>query len=493
MDYHILLKSLNFACRRENIILKRYPDLYTEIVNYTKDSVSFKQKVYNYIHNIESIPICKSCNNKVGFFNNTYSIYCSNKCKNSDQDFIDKSSMLREKSMISKYGVKYTFNMDSTKDKIRKTLKDKYNIDNISKLSDIKDKISNTKRQKTIIDYNNNSINLISIDENRVMKILCDNCNSVYEINYTTYLLRVRNEHDICINCNQLNNLKSSHLEKNISKIISDVGINFISNYKIGNRELDIYVPDKNIGFEFNGLYWHSEIFKDKNYHLNKTLLFRKNNINIFHIWEDDWIHKKDIMKSMILNKIGKTTNRIFARKCDIREISDNKLVKDFLIKNHIQGFIGSKYKIGLFFEEELVSLMTFGSLRKSLGQNNKEGSYELLRFCNKLDTIVIGGSSKLFKYFLNNYSPKEVISYSDLSRSNGNMYIKLGFRLLHTSRPNYYYVINGVRKHRFNFRKDKLISEGFDPNKTEFEIMTDRGYYKIFDCGMQKWIYGKV
>jgi len=125
MDYHILLKSLNFACRRENIISNRYPDLYNQILNYTKDSVSFKQKVYNYIHSIDSIPICKACKNKVGFFNNTYSIYCSNRCKNSDQDFIDKASILREKSMLVKHGVKYTFDMVSTKDKIKNTRSNK--------------------------------------------------------------------------------------------------------------------------------------------------------------------------------------------------------------------------------------------------------------------------------------------------------------------------------------------------------------------------------
>jgi hypothetical protein len=195
----------------------------------------------------------------------------------------------------------------------------------------------------------------------------------------------------------------------------------------------------------------------------------------------------------MILNKIGKTNNRIFARKCDIREVVDNKIVREFLTKNHIQGFIGSKYKIGLFFKEELVSLMTFGNLRKSLGQKSKDGSYELLRFCNKLNTSVVGGSSKLFKYFLNNYPSKEIISYSDLSRSNGDMYLKLGFKLSHTSRPNYYYVVNGIRKHRFNYRKDRLIKDGFDPNKTEIQIMSEQGYYKIFDCGMQKWIWKSV
>jgi hypothetical protein len=132
---------------------------------------------------------------------------------------------------------------------------------------------------------------------------------------------------------------------------------------------------------------------------------------------------------------------------------------------------------------------MTFGDLRKSLGKKSRVGSYELLRFCNKLNTTVIGGSSKLFRYFLKNYNPQEVISYSDYSRSIGNMYNQLGFTLSHRSDPNYYYIIDGIRSHRFNFRKDKLVKEGFDPSLTEIEIMHQRGLYRIFDCGAQKWV----
>jgi hypothetical protein len=252
--------------------------------------------------------------------------------------------------------------------------------------------------------------------------------------------------------------------------------------------EIDVYIPELKLGFEFNGLYWHSEIYKEKNYHLDKTKLCNDQGISLFHIWEDDWLYKQDIVKSMILNKLGKTLNKIFARKCIIKIVDDNKLVKDFLETNHIQGFVGSKIKIGLFYNDELVSLMTFGNLRKSLGQKSQEGSYELLRFCNKLNTTVVGGASKLFKYFLNNYDVKQVTSYSDLSRSNGNMYKQLGFTLQHNSDPNYYYIIDGIRKHRFNFRKDKLVKEGADPLKTEIQIMNEKGFYRIFDCGMQKW-----
>ena len=136
------------------------------------------------------------------------------------------------------------------------------------------------------------------------------------------------------------------------------------------------------------------------------------------------------------------------------------------------------------------MSIMTFGSLRRSLGSKSKSGHYELLRFCNKKNSTIIGGASKLLKYFIKNYKPSEIISYSDSSRSNGDVYYKLGFELISDTIPNYYWIINGIRNHRFNFRKDKLIKQGGDFKKTEVEIMSERGYYRIFDCGSKKWKY---
>jgi hypothetical protein len=259
----------------------------------------------------------------------------------------------------------------------------------------------------------------------------------------------------------------------------------------LNGKEIDIYLPELNLAFEFNGLYWHSELYKERIYHLNKTKECLEKGIQLIHIWEDDWDYKHEIVKSIILNKLGKS-KRIFARKCEIKT-PDNKEVRDFLVKNHIQGFVGSKVKIGLYFEGELVSLMTFGNLRKSLGQNSKEDSYELLRFCNKLGYSVVGGAGKLFKFFFRSYKVKEIISYSDNSRGIGNLYKQLGFELVSETVPNYYWIVDGIRKHRFNYRKDKLIKEGNDSNKTEVQIMNDKGYNRIFDCGSKKWIFKNI
>ena len=118
------------------------------------------------------------------------------------------------------------------------------------------------------------------------------------------------------------------------------------------------------------------------------------------------------------------------------------------------------------------------------------EGDYEMLRFCNKLNTNVIGGASKIFKYFLKVYNPKHISTYADRSHSNGNLYKQLGFDFIHITQPNYYYVIDRKRYYRFGFRKDILIKQGFDANKSEHEIMLERKIYKIYNAGNYKFIY---
>ena len=204
--------------------------------------------------------------------------------------------------------------------------------------------------------------------------------------------------------------------------------------------------------------------------------------IQLVHIFEDEWIYKKDIVKSRILNLLGKS-DRIYARKCEIRNVSPST-ARSFLDDNHIQGFCSSAYRYGLYYNGELVSLMTFGNKRKNLGSKSINGHYELLRFCNKLNTTVIGGASRLFKHFIKEVKPIEIVSYADRRWSNGNLYEKLGFTLTHKSQPSYFYVINDKRENRFKYRKDALVKEGYDKDKTEHQIMLERGIYRIYDCG---------
>ena len=275
--------------------------------------------------------------------------------------------------------------------------------------------------------------------------------------------------------------------EDDIYKLVKQYDDNAIQRTKkiIPPFELDIYSEKYNLAIEFDGLIWHSEKYNTeyRKSHLNKTKLCNDKGIRLIHVFEDEWNYKRDIVISRIKSIIGITERRIFARKCDIIEL-DDKACSDFLENNHIQGNVSSKYRYGLVYNGELVSVMTFGKTRKNLGRKSAEGEYELVRFCSKLGVSVVGGGSKLLSYFVRNMSPKKIITYADLRWSDGNFYRKLGFTLSHVSSPNYYYVNGNIRENRFKYRKDVLVSEGYDKDKSEHEIMLEREIYRIYDCG---------
>jgi len=415
---------------------------------------------------------------------------------NYNVDNPNKSNIIRDKiknTNIERYGFENVYQNEEIRNKKFDTMIKRYGTKYVMKNKEIKNKMKlnliNTLNNKLLEYYDN--YNIINIDnKNRVYKIKC-NKNHIFDITYILLNSRRKTNTIICTKCNPINK-QISGLEIQLQEFIKN---NYDKKILLNNRhlgkELDIYIPDLKLAFEFNGLWWHSEMYRTKFYHMEKTELCENNDIQLIHIWEDDWLNKQNIVKSMILNKLGKTPNKIFARKTEIREIIDNKLIRKFLDNNHIQGFVGSKIKIGLFFENELVSLMTFGKNRNFMSNKNKNG-YELLRFCNILNTNVVGGASKLFKYFISKYDFNEIITYADKMYSNGNLYNNLKFNYVSTSLPSYHYNIDNIRVHRFNFRKHKLVKQGFDKNKSEHQIMLERKIYRIYGSGMKKYKFIK-
>jgi len=423
-------------------------------------------------------------------------------------------------SNIQKYGVKTTLLEKNTKEKINKTVFDKYGVTDILSSVDIRKKIIKTNLEKYGVDhfakseffYNltykrwesdalsklqNYNITDFILKEDRTIDIKCDQgCDHYFNTNSKILYQRKEIQHNIlCTVCNSVISQKQSGKELQILNFIKEnYSGKIIENDKEIMSETDIFLPDLKLGIEFNGIYWHSDIYKNKNYHLNKTEECEAQGIQLIHIYEDDWVYKQDIIKSMILNKLNKTPNKIFARKTIIKEISDNKLVRDFLDKNHIQGFVGSTVKIGLFYNNELVSLMTFGKNRKNMGVKSQDNNYELLRFCNKLNTNVIGGASKLFNHFIKNYKFNQILTYADRSWSNGKMYYTLNFNFINKTEPNYNYFDSKCNKYnRFNFRKDILVKNGYSIEKTEFQIMDELGYLRVFNSGNLKFLFKPI
>lgn len=254
--------------------------------------------------------------------------------------------------------------------------------------------------------------------------------------------------------------------------------------------EVDIYIPDKKLALEFNGDYWHSSIFKGPNYHLDKTLKCTKAGIRLIHIFQYEWEDegKKQKIKDIITSALGITT-RIYARNTVVREI-DNQEAVDFCNKYHLQSGINSKISLGMFYNNQLVGVMTFGGLRYS---NTDE--IEMYRLAFKSGITVVGGASKLFKYFINNYKYDAITSYCNISKFTGSSYIKLGFETAPNmlSKPSYVWKHSYKNKvlSRYQTQKQSLIANGLGrPEQTEDEIMDSLGYLKIYDCGNLKLIW---
>lgn len=253
----------------------------------------------------------------------------------------------------------------------------------------------------------------------------------------------------------------------------------FCNKYGIGIRVLDI-----NKDNEIN--------FPNKKCHLERTKRYEENSIQIVQIYSDEWVNKQEICKSRLCNLFKKNNIKIYARNCLIKEI-DNKTGKNFCDENHIQGGINSLFNLGLFYHDEIVAVMTFGNLRKNLGSKKEENHYELLRFCTKSNLSVIGGASKLFKYFIKQYKPLEILSYADRRWSVGKLYKAIGFNFMKETEPNYFYIVNGVRKNRFSLRKDELVRKyGCSINDTEHNFCKTNGWYRIYDCGCKVFVWNK-
>jgi hypothetical protein len=186
----------------------------------------------------------------------------------------------------------------------------------------------------------------------------------------------------------------------------------------------------------------------------------------------------------MLLSKLNKS-NKIFARKCKIKQIKSN-IKKDFLNSTHLQGNCNSSINLGLYHQSELVAVATFGKSRY-----DKKYEYELLRYSTKLNTTIVGGFSKLLKYFINEYSPKNILTYCDRNVSIGNLYIQTNFQLIDVLKPSYFY-FNGVNVFsRELFQKHKLKNKLpiFNESLTEYENMQINGYDRVWDAGNYKFV----
>ena len=529
---------------RESYFKKNFLTIYDNIINYTDINLKelpFVQKMWHWVNDNPNIFLCKTCNEKPTTFNKNwedgYRSYCSQKCSavsestklkrvNTCLETYGETNVAKVKEIynkvvetnILKYGFKCSFQNTEVREKWKLSIMAKYGVEHVFQLPKIIEQISikrrkflntffegkelfttdyfkdksNETRRTTIYEKYKNIFHEKCNDEydfidykNSIFKINHKKCNTITELSLGFLIDRNHANNSICTACYPIHENKSIG-EKEVINWIKDMGIKLeeSNNIIIKPKHLDIYIPSMNLAIEYNGLYHHNDSHKNIDYHYNKSLGCEKQGIHLIHIWSDEWRDKRDIIKSIILNKMNMIKQKIYARKCELKIVSDINLIRNFLNENHIQGYTNSTTKLGLYYNNELISLMIFGYSRNGL---------ELLRFCNKINLNVIGGASKLFSYYVKNYDFEYINSFSDYRLFDGSVYIKLGFNKLYLTSPDYYWCTDHERKHKSNFTHKKLIKQGYDANKSEDIIMRERGYNKIYNSGLVKWVYKKL
>lgn len=499
---------------------KNFPELYhwAKIQPIPYETDSFSDRVFMILNT--NIPICENpqCNNLVSGLNRSgWQTYCSPKCKgyhnsaksrdkavltcrknlgvdNPGQDSTIRETM-RKTSMI-KHGVEYALQSEEYQLKKTDSMLEKYGVEHAAQSSIFQKKMSDTCLQnhgvsnpsqihigKEILEKLNNKewliVENISKSINQIAEDLGITSSTVSKYFKTYKIIPIRH------------NIVSSEAENEIIEYIINLrpDINIIKGDRsiLSPYELDIYLPELNLAFEYNGLYWHHEDQgKDQHYHIFKTNKCREKGIKLIHIWENDYLNSKDIVLSKISHLLGNSL-KIYARQCVIKEIS-LKDSANFLDKTHIQGLCTSSVKLGLYYMDNLVAVMTFGKARFTSGIE-----WELLRYSSKLNHNIIGGFSKLLSYFIRTYNPISIISYSDKCWSTGEVYIKNGFDYKATSKPSYFYTKDFITvEHRMSFQKKKLSKKlkFFDETLSEAVNMKLNGYYKIWNCGNDSWVW---
>lgn len=340
----------------------------------------------------------------------------------------------------------------------------------------------NSKKELSFIsqDFKSAGYNLLSTtykNNRQKLECVCPNGHN-YEVSWSNW----NSYHSRCPKCNEWG---TSLQENSIVSFVRSICPDLIEHDRklISPYELDIVVPSKRTAIEYCGLYWHSELAgKTRNYHFNKLKLCEEKNYRLITIFEDEFVNNRELVFSRLKNILSAGASKVvYARKCVVCEIS-TKEAKDFCNRNHIQGYGGgADIKLGAFYNNALVSVMTFSKPSLAKGSKNATASeWELHRFCSEIDTVVVGMASKILKYFEINYEWKRIFSYADCRWSVGNVYEKIGFTFIGRTKPNYWYIKKQNRLHRFALRKNKS-----DPkDMTEWEIRKAQGWNRIWDCG---------
>jgi hypothetical protein len=375
-----------------------------------------------------------------------------------------------------------------TKASSEKVLKMSQSVSIALKNKELRNRLDALKRLSTeeiIKRLNKNSPDLLLItdlssytrDRHVNLEFECKKCN---HIQTRSFLSALSNRCDKC-------DPGSSKQQLEVDRFVASLGVStsLCDRSIIAPYEIDIYVPSRSFGIEFNGLYFHSEVFKNRNYHSDKTHMCAERGVQLFHLFEDEWCNKKEICQSMIMHKLGLTTTRVYARKCKI-ELVTARQKKEFFCNNHIDGNTNSRINFGLISEDgDIVACL---SLRKPTHKKYKN-MLEVARFCTKIFTHIPGGLSKLTTFALNychDSGYTNLLTYVDTRHGTKNGYLSAGYDLVGATGNRFWWTAGKERIDRFKIRADKELG------LTEKEVAFEHGVVKIWGCPNLIFEYNK-
>ena len=294
-----------------------------------------------------------------------------------------------------------------------------------------------------------------------------------------------------CPVCARTVSLGQKELYEFIKSLCPDAEDNY--SYGVGRKQVDVFIPSLMLAIEFDGIYFHSTAFKTPSSHLKKRKELEGKGVSLIRIFEDEWEFRKGPVKQLLTTRVGKSSTSVYARNCEVC-IPTQKEMQQFHNKHHVQGFKGYGESAALKTRDgEIVAVMTFSRRMAHRGNKADPSVRELVRFSTSVR--VVGGASKLMKVLCSRTEATKVISYSDNRLFSGGMYKALGFERAYSTLPSYTYAVKGKKKrmHKSHFRRSELphrLGDMYDPSLSERKNCERAGYYRVYDCGLTKWIY---
>lgn len=481
---------------------------FNPLMAYYSDTTSCFETIYRIVNDIDIRPVCKTCGGQLKF-DHGFPRFCSNKCANADPDVLAKNADSVSKAMSKAYSergeeikakrqktLKETLGIDACtpfasqdiQGKAKQTIFDNHGVDNAYKIPGVHEKAVQAFKEKSKAIRSEQGYDVQYVEQDGKKMVLIKNGCPVHGdilIDWGVFNNRTKEDRrgymTLCPLCNPLRNSETS-IETALKNMLNEFGVAYAQHDRceIKPYELDFYLSDKKLAIECNGIWWHrGEEGRDRS--MLKHKLCEEKGIRLIYFWEDEIRLHPDKVKSYVRTLLG-MNDRIYARQCTVKEI-DSKTAREFLEHNHLQGSINSSVRLGLFYKDDLVQVMTFGKLRKCLGSTDVEGTYELYRLCSRQGLSIAGGASRLLKHFIEKEKPKRLVTYCSLDISEGGVYEKLGFSFVKSCGAGYWYVNmrTGERKSRFAMRKD-IVDDG--SGRTEKEINRGNGWLVCYDCG---------